>query len=105
MVAAQVHSLVQEPVQFPTAETPLWVNCTVPVDQIQRYSFIETIQGRVPLENFQNKIVLVGATAATLDSLTTPYNRNPLPMACICKRRLLITYCGITFYTNSRIAG
>ncbi|MBD2311984.1 EAL domain-containing protein [Desertifilum sp. FACHB-1129] len=77
VVAAQVHSLVQEPVQFPTAETPLWVNWPGPVDQIQRYSFIETIQGRVPLENFQNKIVLVGATAATLDSLTTPYNRNP----------------------------
>lgn len=77
IVATQVYSLVQEPVTFPNLEEPLWVNWPGPVRLAPQYSFVDVVRGQISPETFRQKIVLVGATAATLDSLSTPYNRNP----------------------------
>lgn len=77
IVAAQAYSLVQEPVQFPSLDQPLWINWSGPVQQSKHYSFVEVIEGRIPAQAFQNKIIVVGVTASGFDAIATPFNRNP----------------------------
>lgn len=66
--------------QSPQSTDPVWVNWPGPSQEAVRYSFIDVIQGRVPLEAFTDKIVMVGVTATGLDTLTTPYD-NASPSA------------------------
>jgi diguanylate cyclase (GGDEF)-like protein/PAS domain S-box-containing protein len=75
--AIQVYSLVQTPVSLPPLNQRFWVNWTSPIAQVPQFSFVDVLQGKVPANQFQGKIVLVGATAAAIDSLHTPYDRNP----------------------------
>ncbi|MBW4488716.1 MAG: CHASE2 domain-containing protein [Trichocoleus desertorum ATA4-8-CV12] len=77
LVAVQVYSLVQEPVQLPPLNQPLWVNWPGSAQRIQQYSYAAVLQGQVPNTAFKNKIVLVGMTAIGFDPLPTPFNRNP----------------------------
>lgn len=77
LAAAQVYSLVQEPVSLPEKKESLWINWLGSAVQIPTYSYVDVINGRVPAQTFQNKIVVVGVTAAGLDPLQTPYDRNP----------------------------
>lgn len=77
LAAAQVYSLVQSPVPLPYAQQALWVNWLDATAQIPTYSYVDVIEGKVSAQKFQNKIVLVGVTAAGLDPLQTPYDRNP----------------------------
>lgn len=44
---------------------------------IPQFSFIDVIDGKIPAAIFNNKIILVGVTASGLDSLVTPFDRNP----------------------------
>lgn len=74
IAAVRVHSLVRSVVPLPPLNQPLWINWAT--SQVSEYSFVEVIQGRVPLSTFQNKIVLVGVTAAGLDPLSTPFQQN-----------------------------
>lgn len=73
----RVYGAVQEPVELPDLEEPLWLNWFGDTEQAIHYSFVDVLQGDVPADAFRDKIVLVGATAATLDPQATPYNRNP----------------------------
>lgn len=77
LVAAQTYALVREPVVLPNLSHPLLINWSGPVEQIPEYSFVDVIQGKIPTVAFQNKIILVGITAAGFDPLPTPFNRNP----------------------------
>ena len=78
LVAAQVHSLVKEPVPLPSLEQSLWVNWPGPTAQVPHYSFAAVLQEKIPLQTFKDKIVLVGVTADGLvDAIATPYDRNP----------------------------
>lgn len=77
LAAAQAYSLVREAILLPNAEQPLWLNWTGSVSSIPSYSYKEVLQGQIPAQTFHNKIVLVGVTAAGLDPLRTPFNRNP----------------------------
>lgn len=77
LATAQGYSLVHAPVDLPNLEESLWINWPGPADQLQHYSFIDVVRQQVPIEAFKDKIVLVGVTAAGLDSLPTPFNRNP----------------------------
>jgi len=77
LAAAQVYSLVQEPVPLPEAKPSLWINWLGSAAEIPTYSYVDVINGRVPEQAFQNKIVLVGVTATGLDPLQTPFDRNP----------------------------
>lgn len=45
--------------------------------QLQVYSYADVLKGRVDNSHFQNKIVIVGATATGLDPLRTPFQSNP----------------------------
>lgn len=77
LAAAQVYSLVQSPVPLPNAQQSLWVNWLDTTTQIPTYSYVDVIEGKVPAQKFHDKIVLIGVTAAGLDPLQTPYDRNP----------------------------
>jgi signal transduction histidine kinase/CHASE2 domain-containing sensor protein/CheY-like chemotaxis protein len=77
LAAVQAYTLVQAPVQFPSLDHPLWINWPGKAKHLHRYSFIEVMEGKIPAHAFQDKIVLVGVTAAGIDSLATPFDRNP----------------------------
>ena len=77
VAALQAYSLVQTPVALPNLEQPLWVNWVSPTSQLPSYSFVDVVQGKIPAQALRNKIVLVGVTAAGLDPLVTPFDRNP----------------------------
>src|SRR6476469_1716995 len=77
LTAVQGYRLVQAAVDLPNLETPFWINWPGPVGQLQHYSFVDVIRQQVPAQAFRDKIVLVGVTAAGLDPLPTPFDRNP----------------------------
>ncbi|HEY9885506.1 MAG TPA: CHASE2 domain-containing protein [Thermosynechococcaceae cyanobacterium] len=77
LAATQAYTLVQASVPLPTTPQPLWLNWAGRAQTLQQYSFNDVIQGRVPAQAFQRKIVLVGLTATGFDPLNTPFDRNP----------------------------
>jgi signal transduction histidine kinase/CHASE2 domain-containing sensor protein len=77
IAAAQVFSLVREPVLLPALDRPLWLNWAGAVAGVPTYSYLDVLQDKIPPEEFENKIVVVGITAAGFDALQTPFNRNP----------------------------
>lgn len=77
IVSAQVHALTQETIALPLPDLNLWINWPGPAQHLQHYSFVEVIQGRVPLQIFHNKIVLLGVTATGIDPLATPFDQSP----------------------------
>jgi signal transduction histidine kinase/CHASE2 domain-containing sensor protein len=77
IAAAQVYSLVREPVQLPDLNQPLWLNWAGAIANIPTYSYADVLQARIPPQVFENKIVVIGITASGFDALQTPFNRNP----------------------------
>jgi signal transduction histidine kinase/CHASE2 domain-containing sensor protein len=73
----RAYTLVQASVPLPRLNRPLWVNWMGQAQTLPRYSFIDVIEGKVPVQSLEDKIVLVGVTAAGIDPLPTPYDRNP----------------------------
>ncbi|MEM9214805.1 MAG: response regulator [Cyanobacteria bacterium P01_F01_bin.150] len=67
------------PYTFPAPNT-YWLDWPGPVEtfiaQGQQHSYIDVLNGNVPLETFENKIVLVGYTAAGIDYIRTPFNSS-----------------------------
>jgi signal transduction histidine kinase len=72
----QVYSLIQEPINLPDLNQPLWLNWPSSVEQAPHYAFVDVLQGQIPVQAFQDKIVLVGVTATGVDPLTTPFDRD-----------------------------
>ncbi|MCB0349971.1 MAG: CHASE2 domain-containing protein [Bdellovibrionales bacterium] len=54
-----------------------------PADTYESFSFIDVAEGRVPLENFTDKIVIIGRDTRSnaLDYVSTPYSRDVLAMS------------------------
>ncbi|MBW4520273.1 MAG: CHASE2 domain-containing protein [Scytolyngbya sp. HA4215-MV1] len=77
VVAVEAYSLVRTRIPLPKDDQPFWINWVGSAKQLQQYSFADVVQGRVPAQAFRHKIVLVGVTATALDSLITPFDRNP----------------------------
>ena len=55
----------------------LWINWPGHIQDITQYSFVDVLTGQVSLSDFENKIVLIGVTATSIDELLTPFNQNP----------------------------
>jgi diguanylate cyclase (GGDEF)-like protein len=55
----------------------LWINWPGKSQDIAQYEFVDVLRGQVPLSTFEDKIVLIGVTAAGFDELPTPFNQNP----------------------------
>lgn len=77
LAVVKAYSLVQAQVSLPNPDQPLWINWLGRVQKIPQYSFVDVVQGKVPQQTFQNKIVLVGVTATGFDAVATPFDRNP----------------------------
>lgn len=77
VIATQAYSLVHTEVPSPQANVSLWLNWVGPTRSVPKYSFTAVMQGKVPLQTFTDKIVLVGVTATGIDPLVTPFDRNP----------------------------
>lgn len=77
IVSAQVHALTQETIDSPPPAHILWINWPGSAQHLQQFSFVDVLQGRVPLHVFHDKIVLLGVTATGIDSLPTPFDQSP----------------------------
>ncbi|HEY9736005.1 MAG TPA: EAL domain-containing protein [Trichocoleus sp.] len=73
LAAAQAYGLTTAAVPLLPPDH-LWINWPGSVQQLQQYSFKAVMQGQVPPQAFQNKIVLLGVTATAIDPLTTPFD-------------------------------
>ena len=62
---------------LPELSQPLSINWIKRIKDISQVSFSDVIDGKIPASTFRNKIVLVGVTASGIDSLATPFERNP----------------------------
>ncbi|NJO09023.1 MAG: adenylate/guanylate cyclase domain-containing protein [Leptolyngbyaceae cyanobacterium SL_1_1] len=76
--------IVDKPPPSITTQPWAWLNWPGPVspnrsasDDLAVYSFQAVQSGQVPPAVFQNKLVLVGVTAAGLDPVRSPYHLNP----------------------------
>jgi CHASE2 domain-containing sensor protein len=78
VATVEAYSLVVAPTPLPKSlDQPLWLNWAGPAQKLRQYSFSDVIQGQLPAHTLRNKIVLVGVTAAGIDPLVTPFDRNP----------------------------
>ena len=74
---AQAHMVVmQDSVQLPLGNRPLWLNWQGPTSKVTRYSFSSVLARDVPASAFTDKIVLVGMTTTGSDALQMPFDRN-----------------------------
>jgi diguanylate cyclase (GGDEF)-like protein/PAS domain S-box-containing protein len=76
LTAVRIHQSVRE-ASFVPLVNPLWINWLGPSDRANHYSYAAVIDGNVPEQALRDKIVLIGVTAAAIDNLQTPYERNP----------------------------
>ncbi|MBP0041043.1 MAG: EAL domain-containing protein [Roseofilum sp. SBFL] len=56
---------------------PLWINWPGSVNHLPQYELFEAIEGGVPIEEFRNKIVIVGANVTGFNPVLTPFDINP----------------------------
>ena len=76
MATIQAYNLVWGNVAMPNPDLEFGINWTYRSSQMRQYSFVDVIEERIPLDIFQNKIVLVGVTATGNDALVTPFDGN-----------------------------
>jgi signal transduction histidine kinase/CheY-like chemotaxis protein len=55
----------------------LWINWPGSARSITHYSFAAVLNGEVDLQQFQNKIILIGTDLTGVDPLHTPFNQQP----------------------------
>jgi adenylate cyclase len=77
IMAAKVYAMSWDAPAPTTQASRLWLNWFGRASQIPHYSMVDIIQRRVPLQTFQDKIVVVGVTASGLDGQPTPFDRQP----------------------------
>jgi diguanylate cyclase (GGDEF)-like protein len=77
VATAEALSLTQQVVPLPPLDRPLWVNWPGTAAALPTYSFVEVLEGRLPPQAFEGKVVLIGATALGLDDWATPFNTDP----------------------------
>jgi len=77
IATANALALREQVLQRPPLERPLWVNWPGPATTLSTVSFVDVLQGRVEASRFHQQIIIIGATAAGLDQLSTPFDINP----------------------------
>lgn len=80
IAAAQLYSLVAQPVILPPPNSTLWINWPGPSQQVQSYSFYQLLHGEIAADALQGKIVILGATATgtEITALLNPFDRQPV---------------------------
>ena len=77
LAAVQAYSLVHSPVLLPNLDQPLGINWVGRSQHLKQYSFADVVDGKVAPDAFRNKLVLVGVTATGIDSMVSPFDRDP----------------------------
>ncbi|MBE9156904.1 EAL domain-containing protein [Nodosilinea sp. LEGE 06152] len=77
IATAEAISLTQRAVPLPPLDRPLWVNWPGSAAALPTYSFVDVLEGQVPPQVFEGKVVLIGATALGLDDWVTPFDADP----------------------------
>ncbi len=77
VAATTAFSLLNSSIPAPNLDRPLWLNWLSPVAQMPTYSLIQVLNGQVPAKQLYNKLVIVGITAAGVDKIYTPFDRDP----------------------------
>jgi diguanylate cyclase (GGDEF)-like protein len=75
MATIQAYNLVEGNVPMPDPNLPFIINWSHRPQKMRQYSFVDVLENRIPLKNFQNKIVLIGLTATASDPLVTPFDK------------------------------
>ncbi len=78
MATLQAYNLVIGNVPMPNPDVPFGINWSHRPHTMRQYSFADVIENRIPLNTFQNKIILIGLTATGCETLATPFD-NPEP--------------------------
>jgi len=75
---AVAHEVMNEPLELEQKKSePLWINWPGSIKHLPQYGLSEVIEGQVPMEQFQNKIVIVGASVTGFNPVLTPFDVNP----------------------------
>ncbi|MBW4461797.1 MAG: EAL domain-containing protein [Nodosilinea sp. WJT8-NPBG4] len=77
IATAEALSLTQQAVSLPPLDRPIWIDWPGSTRALPTYSFVDVLEGRVPSQTFEGKVVLIGATALGLDDWVTPFNVDP----------------------------
>jgi len=62
---------------LPELNQPITLNWTKRAKDMPQVSFSDVLEGKISTSVFDHKIILVGVTASGIDSLVTPFDRNP----------------------------
>mgnify|MGYP002777011614 CR=1 FL=1 len=77
VATAMTYSIFREAIASPDLSQRVWLNWVGSADRIPQYSFTSVVRGEVPDSAFQDKIVLIGVTAAAIDAAPTPFDQVP----------------------------
>jgi signal transduction histidine kinase len=77
LATVQSYSLVRSAVPLPNLDKPLWVNWVGRSQRLRQYSFADVVEGKVAAADLQNKLIVVGVTATGIDSMVSPFDRDP----------------------------
>lgn len=78
LATAELYSLTADVITLPTLpENQLFLNWPGPVETVNFASLIDVLDGKVPPERLDNKIIVVGATGTATDQeLRTPFDKS-----------------------------
>jgi diguanylate cyclase (GGDEF)-like protein len=74
LASLQAYGLFTDVPAIPDNLAPLWPNWIGPIASLPQYSFVDVLNGQVNPAALQNKIILVGVTAAGFNPLVTPFD-------------------------------
>jgi diguanylate cyclase (GGDEF)-like protein len=77
IVAAKALSLTIAPVPTPPLDRPMEINWPGSAQTLTTVSFADVINQRVDIEQFRDRIVIIGAAATGLDATPTAFDLNP----------------------------
>jgi diguanylate cyclase (GGDEF)-like protein len=76
VASLQAYGLFAAVPAIPDNHASLWPNWIGPIAALPQYSFIDVLNGQVNRAALQNKIILVGVTAAGFNPLVTPFESS-----------------------------
>ena len=81
IAAAQLYSLISQPLGLPTPNRHLWINWPGPSAELTYYSFSDLLNDAIPATALEGKVILIGtmATGTGIQDIFTPFdNQHPV---------------------------
>jgi len=77
VVAISAYRGDSTPPAAPHHNDPLWINWAGAAKDSPHYALVDILDGKISPQAFTNRIVVLGLTTPTLDTLQTPFDRDP----------------------------